>query len=129
MGIPSSLENFYQEAGRAGRDKRESFCGIVFTEFSPQRTDALLNSSLSHDELKAEYEKARKSRATEDDIIRQLFFHFKTFKGAKEELNEVEKIIDAINDFSIPTIKSVSFETKKKLFLDLSVLGCSEIIL
>ena len=31
-GIPSSIEAFYQQAGRAGRDRKPSFCGIIYCQ-------------------------------------------------------------------------------------------------
>ena len=35
MGVPSSMEAFYQEAGRAGRDKRLAYCSLIFSEVDP----------------------------------------------------------------------------------------------
>ena len=41
MGMPSSMEAFYQEAGRAGRDKNLAICNVIFSEADPEQTDNL----------------------------------------------------------------------------------------
>lgn len=49
MDMPDTLENYFQEAGRAGRDGKEAYCVLLFNEadrlqslekFEHQRTDA-----------------------------------------------------------------------------------------
>ena len=53
-GIPTSIEAFYQEVGRAGRNRKDSYCGIVFTEFSEENTNSLLDPSKTIEEIKEE---------------------------------------------------------------------------
>ena len=32
FGLPDSIEAFYQEAGRAGRNRNDAFCAIIFSQ-------------------------------------------------------------------------------------------------
>lgn len=32
FAMPQSIEAFYQEAGRAGRDRRKAYCGLIYTD-------------------------------------------------------------------------------------------------
>jgi ATP-dependent DNA helicase RecQ len=96
FGIPSSLESFYQEAGRAGRNRKESHCGIIFTEFDKNRTDSLLDETVNFETLKKNYE--RIGRANPDDIMRQLYFHVINFPGVDDELNNINLVLDTIKD-------------------------------
>ncbi len=97
-GIPSSIEAFYQEAGRAGRDRRKSFCGIIFSEFSEERTNSLLDPSKSIEQIREEYANSGKNR---DDIGNQLFFHLSSFEGIENEINKIKKALTEIDSFDI----------------------------
>ena len=55
-GMPSSLEALYQEAGRAGRDRKLAHCVVIYSEFDPARSNELLNVDRSFTELRRQYE-------------------------------------------------------------------------
>ena len=48
FGMPMSIESLYQEAGRAGRDRRDALATIIFSEYDPDgRTDCSIRPSTS----------------------------------------------------------------------------------
>jgi len=109
FGMPASLEAFYQEAGRAGRDRRKAVCTVVFTEFDEERTDRLLDPSLSLDEVRQRY-KETTSRKTNDDASRVLFFHLNAFAGTEEELVAVRQVLSSVGDISKADLVELPFE-------------------
>ena len=109
FGMPASLEAFYQEAGRAGRDRRKAVCTVVFTEFDEERTDRLLDPSLSLDEVRQRY-KENTSFKTSDDASRVLFFHLNSFAGTEEELAAVRQVLSSVGDISRADLVELPFE-------------------
>ena len=94
FGIPSSIESYYQEAGRAGRDRNNSECIIVFSNDQDRINDKLLNTSTSLKEI-SDYVNLLKF-PEQDDISRMLYFHVNTFSGIEEELDKVKALVDFI---------------------------------
>lgn len=101
FGMPSSLENYYQEAGRAGRDRKLALSSVIFSEYDEARSDNLLDLDVDLDTLHERYDKANRDRDTADDVTRALWFHLQSFSGAKQEVDDVERLIGTIGDLSV----------------------------
>jgi len=96
--LPPSIESFYQEAGRAGRDRRTAFCCILFSDNDPQRTQRLLDRETP---VEAIYEVIHGLRWGEkDDIAYALYFQVKAFPGLTEEKTGVLQVVQSLPDLS-----------------------------
>ncbi|MCX7611236.1 MAG: helicase-related protein, partial [Ignavibacterium sp.] len=103
--LPQSIESFYQEAGRAGRDGNKAICSIIFSDDNPQLDAPFLDISKKADEI---WEIKNNSNS---DISRNLYFQEAAYIGEKLEL---EKIIELLNQFIYPKLLNLGeFEQAK----------------
>ena len=89
-GLPQSPEAFYQEAGRAGRDRGNSYCYLILSNDFIERNRKLLDFKTTPEKIKAVID--AQARDQTDDIDRALYFHTNAFRG----LNSEEKLVDQI---------------------------------
>ncbi len=100
FGMPMSLESFYQEAGRAGRDKKTARATIIFSEYDPSRSSELIDPELNLEALREKFEVINGSARTADDLTRALWFHLQSFGGASREINDITNLMNALGDFT-----------------------------
>lgn len=98
FGIPPSIEAFYQEAGRAGRDKKRAICAILFSDDYSDRADELLNPNIEVDEIASIMDEIQ--REDNDDVTRALFFHCRAFRGVEAELETIEVVLDKLGSLN-----------------------------
>ena len=96
FGIPRSIESFYQEAGRAGRDRRTAYCSILASVDDPERAAKLLDPGTSPEDISAVLERTDWSRS--DDVTRAVYFQTKAFPGVAQELSNVAAVLEGLGD-------------------------------
>lgn len=94
---PASPEAYYQEVGRAGRDGRDSFAIMFFSDEEKDVTDSILSPERTIEEARAEFDAFQaRNRFGGGDFIRTFFFHQGNFSGKAEEVARTLKILGEI---------------------------------
>lgn len=117
--LPQSIESFYQEAGRAGRDGKTAYCYVIFSDDNPDYDNRFLDISKKADELWTV------NHDSNSDIGRNLFFQKEAYIGEKNEKEKILKLLksyiyEELNQINTLSIKEIEVpnadENEKFLF-------------
>lgn len=85
FGMPGSLESYYQEVGRAARDRKVAYAYLLLSDDFHDLNEELLDPSRTPI-TEMERKDASKGKWRGDDVSRIAHFHSKTFEGVESEL-------------------------------------------
>lgn len=105
LGLPQTVEAFYQQAGRAGRDQHTAHCDIVLSVDHPRRARQLLDPNTPIETVIELVDDVEWDEA--DDVTRALYFHTRAFAGLDEDLQMVKHVLGRLG--SIVPDKAVAF--------------------
>jgi hypothetical protein len=103
--LPHSIEAYYQEAGRAGRDRGEALSVAIFSELDEARSSELLNPGIDLEVLRER--QGDIPRAEEDDVSSALWFHLQNFPGTASELDDVRAVVNQLAIAGEPATREI----------------------
>ena len=120
-GLPQSIESFYQEVGRAGRNRQRAKAVIVLAE-----TDRSANRQLLNPDRPPQPDVATPSgRARRDDVSTVLWFHNQSCSTPPEDADKTVEVFDDLQTSrSIPLgDREPDRDASKRALHRLAVLG------
>ena len=110
FGMPMSIESLYQEAGRAGRDRRHALSTVIFSEYDAVRSDRLLDPNIDIEEMRTRHREEASARRTNDDVTRAIWRHLKNYKGIEEDVAAVDTLLSKLNSLSANLLAEIPFK-------------------
>ena len=98
FNVPPSIESFYQEAGRAGRDKKRAHCCIIVSIDDSDRMEKLLGPETRTEDMAEIIDNT--PWGEDDDVTRNLYFHKEAFRGIDKEEEDVNDVLEELADLS-----------------------------
>ncbi|WP_423708727.1 DEAD/DEAH box helicase [Undibacterium sp. WLX3042] len=92
---PPSPEAYYQEVGRAARDRKPAVALMLFSDELAEKTDIILSPQTEIEQAKKIYH-AIPRHAPVGDFITMFYFHSARFAGVDEEVNAAIKALSSL---------------------------------
>lgn len=123
FGLPQSIEAFYQEVGRAGRDRKEAKSVLILTENDQEQSRSRLHSI----DQQGSVERG-KNQPRRDDISTVEWFHKRAFPSANEDAETTTRIYRQLCESSTISLGQKEEErlAAKRALHRLAVLGAVE---
>lgn len=92
---PQSPEAYYQEIGRAARDRQSAVAVMLFSDEVAETTDKVLSPETEIDEARRIYDSLNRYMPV-GDFLTTFFFHANRFTGVDKEAQQVVQCLQAI---------------------------------